>query len=191
MESEMESQSRVWMIFVGLAGLAWGVYVPLIAQGGKELRNSYGAILCVGVAYFVIAIVLPLFILWQRGAWPQWNVSGITFATLAGAAGALGALCVIFATFEFRGDRLFVGPVIFALAPVINTIVSLIWQPAPGAALRFGAPAHAPGWKFYLGMVLAGLGAALVLYSKEEMEKRHGALKPPAPVTQMASAAKP
>jgi hypothetical protein len=184
-------ESRLWMVFVGLAGLSWGVYVPLIAQGGKGLRSSYAAILCVGGAYFVIAIVLPLLIMWSKQMKPVWNASGVTFATLAGASGALGALCVVFATFEFKGDRLYVAPVIFALAPVINTIVSLLWQPTPGDAFRFGVPAQAPGWKFYLGMVLAGLGAALVLYSKEEIEKKHAALKSPAPATQMASAAKP
>src|SRR5262249_2429295 len=159
--------------------------------GGKGLRSSYAAILCVGVAYFVIAIVLPLLIMWWKQMKPAWNASGVTFATLAGAAGALGALCVVFATFEFGGDGLYVAPVIFALAPVINTILSLIWQPAPGAVLHFGAPAQLPGWKFYLGIVLAGLGAALVLYSKEEMGKKHAALKSPAPRTQMASIAKP
>jgi hypothetical protein len=184
-------ESRLWMIFVGLAGLSWGVYVPLITQGGKGLGSSYAAILCVGVAYFVIAIILPLFIMWSKQIEPAWNASGVAFATLAGAAGALGALCVVFATFEFGGDRLYVAPVIFALAPVINTIVSLLWQPAPGAALQFGAPAQSPGWKFYLGMVLAGLGAALVLYSKEEMEKKHATLKSPAPAVEIASAAKP
>jgi len=184
-------ESRLWMVFVGLAGLSWGVYVPLIAQGGRGLKNSYAAILCVGVAYFVIAIVLPLLIMWWKQMKPAWNANSVAFATLAGAAGALGALCVVFATYEFGGDRLYVAPVIFALAPVINTIVSLLWQPAPGAALHFGVPAQSPGWKFYLGMVLAGLGAALVLYSKEEIEKKHGALKPASPAAQVASATRP
>jgi hypothetical protein len=190
-ETEMESQSRLWMVFVGLAGLCWGVYVPLIAQGGKGLKNSYAAILCVGVAYFVIAIVLPLLIMWWKQMKPAWNADGVVFATLAGAAGALGALCVVFATFQYGGNRLYVAPVIFALAPVINTIVSLLWQPAPGSVLHIGAPAQSPGWKFYLGMVLAGLGAALVLYSKEELEKKHGSLKSASPTAQMASIAKP
>ncbi len=184
-------ESRLWMVFVGLAGLSWGIYVPLIAQGGKGLRSSYAAILCVGAAYLVIAIVLPLLIMWWKQMRPAWNISGVTFATLAGAAGALGALCVVFATFEFGGDRLYVAPVIFALAPVINTILSLLWQPLPGDAFRFGAPAQSPGWKFYLGMVLAGLGAALVLYSKEEMEKKHTGLKSVAPPTQMVSVSRP
>jgi hypothetical protein len=173
-------ESRVWMLFVALAGLCWGAYVPMIAFGGKALKNSYAALLCVGAAYFVIAIVLPVSILWARGKMPEWNSAGVTFATLAGAAGALGALCVIFATFEFRGDRLFVAPVIFATAPVINTVISLVWQPTAESVWRFGLPSPQPGWKFFLGILFAGLGAALVLYSKEEAEKSHGQAKPPA-----------
>src|SRR5439155_12194563 len=121
----MDSNSKVWLVFVLLAGMCWGVYVPLIAQGGRELKNSYAGFLCVGIAYFLIAILFPLGVFWYRGIMPKWTTTGITLATLAGAAGALGALCVIFATFEFEGNRLYVAPVIFALAPVINTLVSL------------------------------------------------------------------
>ena len=56
----MDSTSKVWLVFVVLAGLCWGVYVPLIAQGGKELKSSYAGFLCVGIAYFLIAILFPL-----------------------------------------------------------------------------------------------------------------------------------
>jgi drug/metabolite transporter (DMT)-like permease len=164
----MDSSSKVWLVFVVLAGLCWGVYVPLIAQGGKELKSSYGGFLCVGVAYFLIAILFPLGVFWMRGSFPKFTVPGATFATLAGVAGALGALCVIFATFEFKGPRIFVGPLIFAMAPVINTLVSLFWHPAEGY-FHFGLKG-APDWKLYVGIVLAGLGAFLVLYSKEETE---------------------
>jgi drug/metabolite transporter (DMT)-like permease len=181
-------ESKVWMLFVGLAGLCWGTYVPLIAFGGKELRSSYAALLCVGVAYFLIAILFPLGILWARGKVPQLNGTGITFATLAGVAGALGALCVIFATFEFGGNRLYVGPVIFALAPVINTLVSIFWQPTAQSALHFGLPHEAPGWKLYVGILLAGIGAALVLYSKEETESHKTAGKPQPGAVAVASA---
>src|SRR5205085_5959526 len=123
-----------FVIFVVLAGLSWGVYVPLIAQGGKELKNSYASFLCVGAAYFVIAVLLPLGMLWYMSTQPPHAPppgmpplnypNGITLATLSGAAGAVGALCVIFATFEFKGPRMYVASVIFALAPVINTVVS-------------------------------------------------------------------
>src|SRR6516164_5651436 len=99
-------KSRIWVVFVVLAGLCWGVYVPFVFEGGKELKSPYASILCVGVAYFLIAVVLPVVILWARGRRPNWSAGGITFATLAGAAGALGALCVVFATVEFKGPRL-------------------------------------------------------------------------------------
>src|SRR6266404_8920062 len=132
-------ESKVWIFFVGLAGLCWGVYVPLIAQGGKMLKNSYGAFLCVGIAYFLIAILYPIGIFFYRARWPNWNMDAITFATLAGVAGALGALCVILATFEYGGPRIYVAPIIFGLAPLINTLVSLFWHPDK-APLHFSFP---------------------------------------------------
>jgi hypothetical protein len=173
----MDSKN-VWMVFVGLAGLCWGVYVPLVAQGGKELKNSYVSFLCVGIAYFLIAVLAPVGILYAKGKMPAINAPGITLASLAGAAGALGALCVILAVGEFKGNKLFVAPVIFSLAPVINTIVSLLWHPDKGL-LAVGPPETSPGWKLYLGILLAGLGAGLVLYSKEELEQKHaGSTRP-------------
>jgi len=159
-------KSRVWMFFVALAGLCWGVYVPLIAEGGKDLHSAFAAFLCVGGAYFLLAVLLPILILKARGKAPAWNGRGITFATLAGVAGAAGALCVIFATFVFGGPPMFVAPVIFALAPVINTIVSLFWHPDEGP-LTFGAPREPVHWSLYLGVLLAGLGAAVVLAAKD------------------------
>jgi hypothetical protein len=167
---------KIWFVFVILAGICWGTYVPLIAYGGRELKNSYAGFLCVGAAYFLIAILFPLGVFLARGSFPTFTATGVTFATLAGVAGALGALCVIFATFEFKGDRRFVGPLIFALAPVINTLVSLVWHPSAESAWNFGIKG-APDWKLLVGIVLAGLGAFLVLYSKEEAEAGHAALK--------------
>jgi hypothetical protein len=182
-------ESKWWMVFVGLAGLCWGTYVPLIAQGGKELKSSYASFLCVGIAYFLIAVLFPLGILWYRGKMPQFTASGTTLATLAGVAGALGALCVIFATFEFKGPRIYVAPVIFALAPVINTLVSLVWHPVEGAPLNFGPPHESPHWTLYVGIILAGLGAGLVLYSKEVGEVKHAAKPKPTATASVATPA--
>jgi len=172
-----EMESRIWLFFVALAGLCWGTYVPLIAQGGKVLKNSYASFLCVGIAYFLIAIVVPLVILWARGKMPQFSTAGVTFATLAGVAGALGALCVVFATFEFKGPRIYVAPLIFTLAPIINTLVSLFWHPDNGA-LSFGPPKETPHWTLYVGIVLAGVGAGLVLFAKEYGETQHAKVPP-------------
>src|SRR4029077_4609448 len=99
----MKIDAWVWYVF--LAGLAWGTYVPLIFYGGSELGGKPAsrlvAILCVGVAYFLIGVVFPgvYLVLTPSDQQPNWGSStGLTFAGLAGAAGAIGAIGVIFAT---------------------------------------------------------------------------------------------
>src|SRR6478672_1457872 len=105
------SDRYMWVFYVALAGLAWGTYVPIIFFGGNELSAKPGpsgrfmAILCVGIAYFLIGVVLPLVMFttnWLGVSWSDVNLksSGLTFAGLAGVAGAVGAICVIFATTE-------------------------------------------------------------------------------------------
>jgi drug/metabolite transporter (DMT)-like permease len=174
-----------WLFWVGLAGLAWGTYVPLIFYGGSELvgkgiSGRLMAILCVGIAYVVIAVLFPLYMFLSRQAeWPTMTTTGLVFSGLAGVAGAVGALCVIFASksavqtareagLDIATYRLYIAPLIFGLAPVINTVVSLIWHPEPGKPFSFGF--DMPGWKLWLGIILVGAGAALVLFGKEEAE---------------------
>jgi drug/metabolite transporter (DMT)-like permease len=176
-------ESKTWLLYVLIAGLSWGTYVPMIAFGGRTLQgNRFGALLCVGVAYFLIAVLLPLalFISGQE-EWPPANKTGLTFSALAGVAGAVGALGVIFATRAAGGPRsansMFIAPLIFGLAPVINTVISLFWHPTPAQPLHFAAPEQLPGWKMIAGIVFVSVGAALVLLSKEE-EERPGAAKP-------------
>ena len=172
---------KAWLAFVIGAGLCWGTYVPLIAYGGKSLGtgqagigNRLAAILCVGGAYLVLAVLVPVAAFFLGGPQTQnvsWNASGITFSSLAGAAGAVGAICVVFATAVAEpGDRIYIAPLIFALAPVINTLFSLVWQPTKDAPYRFAWPTHVPDWKLWVGIVLTGVGAALVLYAKETAE---------------------
>ena len=162
-----------WLIYSVLAGLCWGTYVPLVQQGIGSLKTPFGSFLFVGLAYFLIAVLLPLALIFTGAEdKPAWNSYGIAFATLAGVAGALGALCVIFANRSASTDmRLFIAPVIFGLAPLLNTTISLIWHPSArdGEAFHFGLK-HAPHWTLYVGIVFTGLGAALVLYSKEKTE---------------------
>jgi drug/metabolite transporter (DMT)-like permease len=164
-----------WLFYVGLAGLAWGTYVPLIAYGGSELGGKgsrFMAILCVGIAYFLIAVLYPLFLfLTKQYEWPEMTKSGLVFCGLAGVAGAVGALCVVFANRAALGipnAKLYIAPLIFGLAPVINTLVSVFWHPQKGNPAHFAV--ELPGWKLWVGIVLVGIGAALVLFSKEEAE---------------------
>jgi hypothetical protein len=142
----------------------------MIAHGGQELKSRYGAFLCVGIAYVLIAVLFPLARFYMVGRERlEINATGITFACLAGAAGALGALCVIFASSAApdKSYALYIAPIIFGLAPLLNTVVSMVWQPKKGA-FSFGLPENMPGWMFYVGVVLVGLGSALVLLSKPE-----------------------
>jgi drug/metabolite transporter (DMT)-like permease len=173
-----------WLVYVGLAGLSWGTYVPFIAYGGKELSgNRFGALLCVGVAYVLVAIALPLALfLSGKEPWPELKATGLLFATVAGLVGAAGALCVIFATRAAGGPKsneyLYIAPLIFGLAPIINTVVSSLWHPQKGQPFHFGV--EFPGWKLWLGIIFVGVGAALVLFSKEEAETGKSAGKPTA-----------
>lgn len=182
---------RLWLAFVIGAGLCWGTYVPLIAFGGRSLSdgtpgigNRFAAILCVGAAYVVLGVLFPLGWFLLNGAGnAQVSFNGVTFSSLAGAAGALGAICVVFATAAAEPkDRIYIAPLIFGLAPLINALVSLIWHPTAQSAFHFALPDRMPGWKLIVGILLTGLGAALVLYSKEESEAAPKA--PPAQVAQ-------
>ncbi|MCS6864929.1 MAG: hypothetical protein RMJ56_06055 [Gemmataceae bacterium] len=220
-----------WWVYVIVAGLAWGTYVPIIFYGGTELTTKPGtiggrlaSILCVGVAYFVIAVVIPLALMSLRDdAKPDWKLNGLVFSALAGVAGAVGAICVIFASKaavdtakgefetreaalvakmaaethpeakaaleneldEFRAGkskylasyRVLIAPLIFALAPLINTLLSLVWHPKPGYPWHFGW--EMPSWHLPVGIVLVACGTFLVLYSKEAGEAQRAAAPKP------------
>src|SRR5207253_4766458 len=88
------------------------------------------------------------------------NRDGVVFATLGGVAGAAGALGIILAI-KSGGKPIYIVPLVFAGAPIVSTIVSLLWHPPQEGT---------PDWKFFTGIVLAALGAAMVLYSKSELD---------------------
>jgi len=188
-----------WWGYVVLAGLAWGTYVPIIFYGGTELTTRPGtvggrlaSILCVGVAYFVMAVIVPLILMSLRDdAKPEWKTNGLIFSAMAGIAGAVGAICVIFASkaavdaAKLEGVnpatyRVLIAPLIFSLAPLINTLLSLVWHPKAGDPWHFGF--EVPGWKLPVGILLVAVGTFLVLKSKEDMEASKGGPKPAAPV---------
>lgn len=156
-----------WWWFVVGAVLSWGLYVPVLHEGqhhlgmGKPSDGAVRAFLCVGLAYFLTAVVVPLVLMYFDVAGAnqgQFNDAGITFATMGGVAGAAGALCIIL-SLKFGGTPLYVAPLVFAGAPIVNAVVSLLWK-----TRAF------PGPLFFVGLVLAAAGAGLVLYSKADLD---------------------
>jgi hypothetical protein len=191
-----------WWGYVILAGFAWGMYVPIIFFGGQMLSplNAQGqavgvggrlaSILSVGVAYFGLAVVVPLVLMAVRNdAKPDWKGVGLVFSGLAGVAGAVGAICVIFASKaavdQAKADgvnpatyRIYIAPLIFCLAPLINTMLSIVWHPDPKTGDWSVFHVETPGWKLFAGIVFVAAGTFLVLLSKEDMEASKGGPKP-------------
>lgn len=231
-----------WWGYVVLAGLAWGTYVPIIFFGGqllspadpKAIGGRLASILCVGVAYFVLAVLIPLALMALRDdAQVKWQTTGLVFSGLAGVMGAVGAICVIFASkaatdtardefntqvtelvakieaepdaarkaelatelTAFKGTqkkylasyRIYIAPLIFCLAPLINTLLSLVWHPDKDTGHWADFHFEMPSWHLPLGILLVAAGTFLVLYSKESAEASKPAkaapqsAKPPLP----------
>ena len=78
----------------------------------------------------------------------------------AGVSSAAGALCLIFAvTSAGPGGEIYVAPLVFAGAPIVNTLATLVW---------FRASREVPDWRFFVGIVLAATGAALILWFRPD-----------------------
>jgi hypothetical protein len=142
------------LLAVALTICCWGAYGPVLhrgqlAMGGSRLRP----LLCIGIAYFLIAVLVPLALLRPLGDEGVWSVGGTLWSVAAGSLGALGALGAILA-FTLGGKPFTVMPVVFGLAPVINTLTTSLLQ---GVSLREISPF------FLAGMLIVGLGAATVL----------------------------
>lgn len=147
---------KMWLLFVIGAFLCWGAYVPMMHQGQQYLnRGALRAFLCVGVAYFLTAVVVPLALLGAKMEPWEWNSKGVTYATLGGVLGAGGALFVILAL-KSGGSPLYVAPLVFAFAPIVNAFVSMAMH----------KPKAPPQPMFYIGLMLAAIGAGLVLRFK-------------------------
>ena len=142
-----------WAIFVLGAVLSWGAYGALLHMGQTQLGNPLKALLCVGVAYFLIAVLVPAAGLSAQGQLSGFNSTGLITATIAGALGAAGAACIIW-SFRSGGLPIYVMPLVFGGAPLVNVAVAMAIHP----------PKQAINPMFVLGFGLASLGAALVLY---------------------------
>ena len=142
-----------WLIFVAGAVLSWGAYGVLLHRGQVMLGNPLKALLCVGVAYFLIGVLIPVGALASQGSLSEFDQTGLMTATVAGVLGAAGAACIIWA-FRNGGLPVYVMPLVFGGAPIVNVLLSMVFHP----------PKVAPNPMLYLGFVLASVGAGMVLY---------------------------
>lgn len=142
-----------WILFVLGAVLSWGAYGVLLHQGQVQLGNPLKALLCVGVAYFLIGVLVPVAGLGAQGELSGFTMNGLVAATVAGALGAIGAACIIWA-FRAGGLPVYVMPLVFAGAPIVNVLVSIAIHP----------PKQTLSPLLLVGFVLASIGAGMVLY---------------------------
>ena len=151
-----------WLYFALLTVLCWGLYGVFLHTGrvamGDPDNGLYKAFLFVGVAYFLTAVLAPLLMLVTRNSTWNFPARGLWWSLLAGMVGAAGAFGVLLA-FGAKGTPAVVMSIVFAGAPVVNALYSLVTHPPPG------------GWgsikpQFYLGILLAALGGCLVTLYK-------------------------
>jgi drug/metabolite transporter (DMT)-like permease len=150
---------KTWLLFVIMTIVCWGAYVPTIHEGQSAIggkNRALWAFLFVGAAYFLVAVLVPIGLLAARqdlGSLP--NTRGWSISLFAGVLGALGALGVILALMN-GGTPKEVPPLVFAGAPIVATLISMTLH----------KPVKAPDWPFFVGIVMAAAGAALVLRYK-------------------------
>jgi hypothetical protein len=149
--------------------LCWGVYGPLLQWGhGAMGTGRLRPFICVGIAYVIIAIVGPILLMTVTGmenegglahGWTNktgGGVSGIFWSLMGGTAGALGALGVILAL-NYGGLPGYVMPVVFGVAPVINTAFTMYFA----GTYKNLEPVR--GGLYFAGLLLVVMGASLVL----------------------------
>ena len=119
-------------------------------------NGLFKAFLFVGIAYFLTAVLAPLAVLASRGANWQFPAAGMAWSLIAGIAGAAGAFCVLLA-FGAKGSPAVVMSIVFAGAPVVNSVVAILQHPPEG-----GISAIKP--QFFLGILMAAVGGCLVTY---------------------------
>src|SRR6058998_97047 len=164
MGASSSSTGMTWLVFALLTVVSWGVYGVFLHtgqtnMGGDPSLARYKAFLFVGIAYFLTAVLAPLLLLMLKGAaFSGYSSKGMWWSLVAGIVGAIGAFGVLLA-FGAKGTPAVVMSIVFAGAPVVNAIYSLVLHPPAG------------GWgsikpQFYLGILLAALGGCLVTFYK-------------------------
>src|SRR6476660_6013681 len=126
------SHSSAWLMFSLMTVGCWGLYGGFLHSGQMGMHDPvhgrYKAFLFVGLAYFLTAVLAPLAILVMNGASWQMPVPGMVWSLVAGIAGAVGAFCVLLA-YGAKGSPAVVMSIVFAGAPVVNSVVAVLLHP--------------------------------------------------------------
>ncbi len=142
----------IWMarvLSIALAIVTWGAYGPVLHKGQAAMHHSrLRPLLCVGLAYFLIAVIVPYFFLGELGENSTYASIGTLWALAGGICGAVGAIGMIVA-FNSGGRPIYVMPLVFGGAPVVNTLAK-------------GGMANIPGL-FLAGLILVIAGSVMVL----------------------------
>jgi hypothetical protein len=137
------------LLAIALAIVSWGSYGPVLHKGQANMDNSrLRPLICVGVAYFLIAVITPYFFLGELGENSTYASVGTLWALAGGICGAMGAIGIILA-FNSGGRPVYVMPLVFGGAPVVNTL-------AKGGLESIGG-------LFLAGLILVIAGSVMVL----------------------------
>lgn len=143
------------LLSILLTAMSWGFYGPVLHWGQHGMSGSrLLPFICVGISYFFIAILIPIYILVVHSEKGTWTRKGIIWSLAAGALGAFGALGVVLAL-SSGGRPIYVMPLIFGGAPVVNTVVTMI-----------STKTYRVQPLFLAGLAGVILGAGLVLTNK-------------------------
>src|SRR6476620_11047416 len=160
---------------IALTVLCWGLYGSVLRQGQVKMASDAAAkaaaasqapsmppaavhpaslrpFVCVGLAYFLIGVIVPALWLHYYGEKGEWTITGLIWSLAGGALGALGALGIILA-FKFGGQPIYVMPLVFGGAPVINAFLTIFLA---GRMKEIGPI-------FLAGLVIVILGAVVVM----------------------------
>ena len=179
------SSSSTWILFSLLTVACWGVYGVYLHRGQTEIGLTdpmarYKAFLFVGFAYFLVAVIAPLVMLRLSGKPGATNFiaypgAGQMWSLIAGIVGAVGAFGVLLAFGAAPQPKASYVPVvmsiIFAGAPIVNAIVSMLYHPPHGGL-------NEVKWQFWAGIIIAAVGGSMVALFKPDAPAPKPAAKP-------------
>lgn len=155
---ESAKESLTVLAFIALTFCCWGAYGPVLHNGQTAMQGSrLRPLLCVGLAYFAIAVVVPIVMLAVTGEKGDWNFKGVVWSLAGGSVGAIGALGIILA-FNYGGKPTYVMPLVFGFAPVVNAILTV----GINRAYKEFSPIYLGG--MIAGLIMVSVGAFLVLF---------------------------